>query len=279
VRRLAAEQAVDLDRLAASTPGGRVSRADVRAAASADRNVLPDAPSRTEPLGAVRSVVAKRMAESARTVAPVTLTTEADATELVRLRARTKDDYAGDEAPPVPVPTVTDLIVRIVALALADHPELNASLTDDGIVRHAAAHVGIAVDTARGLLVPVIRDAGSKSAGRIAAESAGLIERARTGTATPDELRGGTFTVTNLGMYEIDAFTPIVNLPECAILGVGRIVARPVVVDEATDEVAVRRMMALSLTFDHRVVDGAPAARFLRDVKRLVEHPYRWLMR
>jgi pyruvate dehydrogenase E2 component (dihydrolipoamide acetyltransferase) len=227
----------------------------------------------------VRSVVAKRMAESARTVAPVTLTTEADATELVRLRARTKDDYAEDEAPPAPVPTVTDLMVRIVALALADHPEMNASLTDDGIVRHAAAHVGIAVDTGRGLLVPVIRDAGRKSAGQIAAESAGLIERARTGTATPDELRGGTFTVTNLGMYEIDAFTPIVNLPECAILGVGRVVARPVVVDEATDEVAVRKMMALSLTFDHRVVDGAPAARFLRDVKRLVEHPFRWLMR
>jgi hypothetical protein len=120
----------------------------------------------------------------------------------------------------------------------------------------------VAVDMERGLLVPVVRDADSKS----------LIAQARAGKAAADDLRGGTFTITNLGMYEIDAFTPIINLPECAILGVGRIVARPVVVDEQAETVAVRKMMALSLTFDHRLVDGAPAARFLKRVKQFVEH-------
>jgi len=127
--------------------------------------------------------------------------------------------------------------------------------------------------------VPVVRDAHSKSVQQIASASAQLIEQARAGKSAPDDLGGGTFTITNLGMYEIDAFTPIINLPECAILGVGRIVARPVVVDEQAETVAVRKMMALSLTFDHRVVDGAPAARFLQRIKQFVEHPYAWLTR
>ena len=140
-------------------------------------------------------------------------------------------------------------------------------------------HVGIAVDTERGLVVPVVRDAQSKSVQMITAESARLIEQVRAGKISPDDLRGGTFTITNLGMYEIDAFTPIINLPECAILGVGRIVAKQVVVDEESETTAVRKMMALSLTFDHRLVDGGPAARFLQRVKQMVEHPYLWLTR
>jgi len=114
---------------------------------------------------------------------------------------------------------------------------------------------------------------------KIAAASAQLIAQARAGKAAADTLRGGTFTITNLGMYEIDAFTPIINLPECAILGVGRVVARPVVVDEEAETIAVRKMMALSLTFDHRLVDGAPAARFFQRVKHFIEHPYVWLTR
>jgi pyruvate dehydrogenase E2 component (dihydrolipoamide acetyltransferase) len=135
------------------------------------------------------------------------------------------------------------------------------------------------VDTERGLLVPVVRDAHTKSVQQIASTSAQLIAQARAGKSAPDDLGGGTFTITNLGMYEIDAFTPIINLPECAILGVGRIVARPVVIDEQAETVAVRKMMALSLSFDHRVVDGAPAARFLKRIKHFVEHPYSWLTR
>ena len=156
---------------------------------------------------------------------------------------------------------------------------MNASLVGDRIVYHDAVHVAVAVDTERGLLAPVVRDAHRKSLHQIAAESAGLIARARAGTASPDDLGGGTFTVSNLGMYDIDAFTPIVNLPECAVLGLGRVVPRPVVVDEETDTIAVRRMLSLSLSFDHRVVDGAPAARFLQRLKGMVERPYVWLTR
>jgi pyruvate dehydrogenase E2 component (dihydrolipoamide acetyltransferase) len=127
------------------------------------------------------------------------------------------------------------------------------------------------VDTERGLLVPLVRDADRKGLVEIAREVRDLIERAQAGTALPDELSGSTFTITNLGMYEIDAFTPIINLPETAILGVGRIKPRPAVVD---GEVCVRHMVWLSLTFDHRLVDGAPAARFLQRIKQLVEEPY-----
>jgi pyruvate dehydrogenase E2 component (dihydrolipoamide acetyltransferase) len=215
------------------------------------------------------------MAESVRTVPAVTLTTEADATELVALRERVRADSAGTE---LAVPSYNDLFARILAVALGAHPELNASWSEAGIVRHRAVHVGIAVETERGLLVPVVRDVDRKRPREIAAEAARLIERARAGTVSADDLTGGTITLTNLGRYEVDAFTPIVNPPEAAILGVGRIVARPVVVDEEAERVAVRKMVALSLTFDHRVVDGAPAARFLQAVKHLVERPHRWAL-
>src|SRR5262249_37191235 len=161
-----------------------------------------------------------------------------------RVREHLKSELAASGEP---IPSVTDLLIRIAALALLEHPALNASLVDDAIVQHAAAHVGVAVDTERGLLAPVVRDADRKSVVEIAAEMARLIGQARAGTVAADDLRGGTFTITNLGMFEIDAFTPIVNLPEAAILGLGRIVARPVVTDEATETIAVRKMMALSL--------------------------------
>ncbi len=279
-RRLAEELGVDIEQVAASMPGRRIERADVEQAARAARpapapaSVPLPALDQATPLSGIRRITAARMAESAHTTAPVTLTTEADATELVRLRSQISADLAGAN---LQVPSYNDLLARLVALALLEHPALNATLVDERIVQQAAVHIGMAVDTERGLLVPVVRDAHSKSVQQIAAESARLIERARAGAAAADELRGSTFTITNLGMYDIDAFTPIVNLPECAILGVGRIVARPVVVDEQAETVAVRRMMALSLTFDHRVVDGAPAARFLKRVKQFVEHPYIWL--
>jgi pyruvate dehydrogenase E2 component (dihydrolipoamide acetyltransferase) len=155
---------------------------------------------------------------------------------------------------------------------------INARFEGDTIVQSATANIGIAVDTERGLLVPVLRDVQTKSLRQVARESASLIEKARTGHISPDDLRGGTFTITNLGMYEIDAFTPIINLPECAILGVGRIIPKQVVVDAEAERVAIRHMMFLSLTFDHRLVDGAPAARFLQRVKQFVERPYLWLV-
>ena len=283
-RRAAETAGVDLAQIAPRTPDARITRADVEAAQAA--RLAPAAPvapalsaptGKAAPLAPIRQVTAERMAASAHTAAPVTLTTDADATALVQLRSQVRAlDKSGGDAP---VPSYNDLFVRLVALALMEHPALNASWGDDGITHHAGVHVGVAVETERGLLVPVIRDAHAKSVGQIAHDSAALIERARSGRATADELGGGTFTITNLGAYAIDAFTPIINLPECAILGVGRIASRAVVVDEETGAIAARKMVALSLTFDHRVVDGAPAARFLRRIKQFVEQPLLWLLR
>ena len=276
-RRVARELGVDWTALRGSGLTGRIVERDVRRAAPAGlpAGVSPAAaaPAPAGPLKGARRVIAERMAESARTVAPVTLHTDADATSLVRLRR----DLAADLAGAGPAPSYTDLFVKLVAVTLEAHPALNASLLERGLVQHPEAHVAFAVDTERGLMAPVIRGARGKSLQAISRESAALVEAARAGRLSPDALRGGTFTVTNLGMYDVDAFTPIVNLPECAILGIGRIVARPVVVDEASEEVAVRRMVTLSLTFDHRVVDGGPAARFLQAVRRHVERPGLWL--
>lgn len=272
-RRVAEDLGVNLGGLASEDAGRHLRRADVVQAASVEAEPTTSA---TLPISSVRRITAARLVESARTVVPVTLTTDADASELVRLRKQIAADLI---ASGLPAPTYNDLLVKLAAVALSEHPALNASFTEAGIVQHVAAHIGIAVDAERGLLVPVVRDAGRKSLQQIAAESARLIGAARAGTARIDDLRGGTFTISNLGMYQIDAFTPIINLPECAILGIGRIQARPVVIDEEAETVAVRRMMALSLTFDHRAVDGGPAARFLNRVREFIERPYLWLTR
>ena len=272
-RRLAAELGVDVDALAARLPGKRIERADIEAEAKAKAEVKAEPTSTSTltstltsagavlPITTMRRTIADRMAASAHTVAPVTLTTEADATELVRLRKQLKDDTVGAGlASAQPVPSYNDLLAKLTAQALLEHPMVNARFDGDTILQSATANIGVAVDTDRGLLVPVLRDVQTKSLRQIARESAALIEKARTGRITVDELQGGTFTITNLGMYEIDAFTPIINLPECAILGVGRIVPKQVVVDAEAERVAIRQMLFLSLTFDHRLVDGAPAA-------------------
>ena len=310
-RRLAEAVGLDLAQLATQHPGKRLERADVEAAlriAIKDGAIFPSPPGRgarregiSSPLGRapvepteaegvefpspsigrgargegispVRRLTADRLALSAHTTAPVTLTTETDATELVRLRRQLKEDNAER------VPSFTDLLICAATRALVEHPRLNAHLDGDTIVQSGAVNLGFAVDTERGLLVPVIKDAPSKTLLRIAEETEALIEKAQRGRFQPEEMQGGTFTITNLGMYEIDAFTPIINLPECAILGVGRIVPKQVVVDADLEKVAIRHMLVLSLTFDHRLVDGAPAARFLQRIKRLVEQPYLWLV-
>lgn len=269
-RRVAQEARIDLAELAARFPGARITRADVeRVAAEREQAATPTERQR---LSRIRQLTRDRMVESARTAAPVTLTTEADATELHQMRRDLRAD-GGDI-----VPTYNDLLVKLVAAALAEHPALNASIEGDELLLHRAINIGLAVDSERGLLVPVIREADRLTLLEVAALSADLVERARAGKIAAEDLQGGTFTITNLGMYDIDAFTPIINLPQCAILGVGRIVPKQVVVDAEAQRLAIRHMMALSLTFDHRVVDGAPAARFLQRVKQYVETPYLWLV-
>ena len=273
-RRMAEAEGLDWRQVAGSGNRGKVTSKDIRqVAAEAAPDSTPAsarpaaAPSRelpeTIPLAGVRAVIAGRMASSHSQTAPVTLTSEADATALVDLRHELARD--GIEV------SYTDLVVSVLARALREHPELNVSLEGDHIRRWRQVHIGVAVDTERGLLAPVVRDVDRKGLQQIAQEVKALTDRARAGQCTPDELRGSTFTLTNLGMFGIDAFTPLINLPECAILGVGRIKTRPVMVEST---VVGRQMVWLSLTFDHRLVDGGPAARFLQRVAQLVERPH-----
>jgi pyruvate dehydrogenase E2 component (dihydrolipoamide acetyltransferase) len=280
-RRLADQAGLDLRAVRGSGPGGRITKEDVERAlselqvAEAAALAKPETlkPETLKPLTGVRAVIARRMAESHRTTAPVTLTTEADATAFVEVREGLKASLADELGFNL---GYNDLLIKLVARALREFPYMNARLEDigdgSGVIRHLdEVNVALAVDTERGLLVPVVRAADRKGLVEIAREVRELVARAQSGQALPDELSGSTFTITNLGMYEIDAFTPIINLPETAILGVGRIVARPAVVDGG---VCVRQMMWLSLTFDHRLVDGAPAARFLQRIKQFIEEPY-----
>ena len=286
-RRVARTLGVTWEGLAGSGISGRILERDVRASATtvaspAPQPLAPTAVPPAAPTGAAavrsatRRIIADRLSASVQQTASVTLTTDADATELVRLRGQLAADLAGTAQP---IPAYHDFLLRLTAFALQEHPALNSSLVDGAIVEHGDVHIGLAVDTPRGLLVPVVRDVPGTSVQRLAATSAALIAAAHAGTLGPDDLRGGTFTITNLGMYGIDAFTPLINLPECAILGLGRIVARPVVIDEERETIAVRRMIALSLTFDHRLVDGGPAARFLQRIAYLIAHPLVWLTR
>ncbi|MBI1282590.1 MAG: hypothetical protein GC179_30970 [Anaerolineaceae bacterium] len=279
-RRAAEELGVDVSALAAQMPGQRITREHVERAAQPP---IP-APAGTSPISAnetrtpiprLRQVIAERMSASSQTTAPVTLTTEVDASELVNLRQGLKATGQSDTRP---VPSYNDLLAKLVGEALAQHPQLNARIDGDSIVTSETVNMGFAVDTERGLFVPVVRDIRNKSIRQITAEGVRLVASAREGSLKSEDMNGGTFTITNLGMYEIDAFTPIINLPQCAILGVGRIVAKQVVMDAEAEKVAIRQMMFLSLTFDHRLVDGAPAARFLQTVKRFIEQPYLWLV-
>ncbi|HOG47100.1 MAG TPA: dihydrolipoamide acetyltransferase family protein [Anaerolineae bacterium] len=269
-RKAAAEAGVDLSTLAGSGPGGRIVRADVDQAGAVEAAAAPVAatPGEIIPMAGVRARIAERMAASARETACVTLTSDVDATRLVELRTRLKDAYA--EALGYAI-GYNDLLIAICARALREHPLVNSRLEGDSIRMIEEVHVGLAVDTERGLLVPVVRHADRLGVAEIARTVRDLVARAREGRSGPDELKGGTFTITNLGAYGIDAFTPIINLPECAILGVGRIAPQPAVVD---GEIAVRQHLWLSLTFDHRLVDGAPAARFLQRIARLIAEPY-----
>ena len=285
--RLAQQAGIDLAELAAQKPGKRIEREDVEAAIAArgleaQPAVIPSPAlaqvdevgkaGETIPISRIRRIIAQRMTESSQTTAPVTLTTEVDATEFVTLREQLKAAFTPRG---LPVPSYNDLLIKLTAVALQEHRLLNATWHENEIVIPAEVHIGLAVDSEEGLLVPVVRNTQSKSVRQIANETKTLIEKAKARRLNPDELQGGTFTITNLGMYGIDAFTPIINLPQCAILGVGRIVKKPAVYN---DQVVPRQMMALSLTHDHRVVDGAPAARFLNTIREYIETPTLWLV-
>ncbi len=216
----------------------------------------------------MRAIIADRLGTSVHTTARVTLMMEVDATEFVAARERIKAKVSEKWGY---APGYNDLLAKIVAAALREHPYMNARLTPDAIEILSHVNLGMAVDTERGLLVPVVRDADQKTLRQFGSEFRQMVERARSGRALPDDLSGGTFTITNLGMYEVDAFTPVINLPEAAILGVGRISPKVVPYHGSPE---IRQMLTLSLVFDHRLIDGAPAARFLQYIKHVIEEPY-----
>jgi pyruvate dehydrogenase E2 component (dihydrolipoamide acetyltransferase) len=259
-RRRAKQLGVDASRLRGTGRNGRVRERDVAAVSS----VKPEAAGVT----AARLAIAKRMVESHQTTASVTLTSVVDATNLVNLREQFK--AAGRD----PVPSYTDFLVKFAAVALQKHPLLASRWADTGIVPAASIDIGVAVDTETALLVPVVRDVPALGLREVAARSRELIDRARTGELSARDIGGACFTITNLGAFGIDAFTPIINPPECAVLGVGRIERRPVM---DGDRVVGRELVTLSLTFDHRIVDGAPAARFLQTLAQCVENPAPWV--
>jgi pyruvate dehydrogenase E2 component (dihydrolipoamide acetyltransferase) len=260
-RRVAAELGVDTAQLRGSGRRGRIREADVRAAGSrlaAEAGALP--------ITALRRTIARRVMESRQNTAPVTLTTRADATALVALRNQWKLAPAAG-----PVPSYTDILAKLVAIVLESYPALGGRWESEHIVLSGNAHIGIAVDTPEGLLVPVLRDVAQSSLADLARRSREQIAAARARRLRAEDLAGGTFSITNLGGFGIDAFTPIINFPEAAVLGVGAIRKEPVVLESG--ELAAREQITLSLTFDHRIADGALAARFLQALVQLIEVP------
>lgn len=282
-QRMAASAGVDLRTLTGTGPGGRIVKEDVEHALQQPVIAAPTAAAAAQPpfaaplppaevveripLKGVRAIIADRMSASVHTTARVTLLMEVDATEFVSARERIKAKVS--EAWGF-TPGYNDLLAMIVAAALRKFPYMNARLASDAIEILSQVNMGMAVDTERGLLVPVIRSADQKSLFQFGSEFRQMVDRARKGRSLPDDLSGGTFTITNLGMFEVDAFTPVINMPEAAILGLGRIAPKVV---PYNGEIAVRQMWTLSLVFDHRLVDGAPAARFLQYIKQMIEEP------
>ena len=295
VRRLAAERGVDLSSVTGTGVGGRIRKQDVLAAAekaaapaeapapaaasgrpapSPSPAAQPDTSlrGRTEKLSRLRTVIARRMVESLQVSAQLTTVVEADVTAIARLRDRAKRDFEAREGVKL---SFLPFFAKAAVEALKAHPAVNSSIDLEAgtVTYHDAENLGVAVDTDRGLLVPVIRDAGDLSIGGLARKIADLAERTRTNKVTPDELGGGTFTLTNTGSRGALFDTPIINQPQVAILGVGTVVKRPVVVQDPDlgEVIAVRSMVYLALTYDHRIVDGADAARFLGTVKQRLE--------
>ena len=278
-RREADRMGIALATVEGTGPGGKVTRDDVLRAveqsAGSQPGTAPEAAAaegvdemgrtfRRERISSVRAIVSRRMDESARTVASVTLTTEVDLGECRRLK----------ESLPFKA-SYTAILAAAVSRALREHPYVNATLTGDCLILYSTVNLGIAIDTPAGLFVPCIASADTKSIKEIADELVDLVARAREGKLTLDELTRGTFTLTNLGMFGVDRFTPIINLPEVAILGIGEIVERCV---PSVDGPSFRPLCAFSLTFDHRAIDGAQGARFLATVKQFVQNPYLWLI-
>ena len=252
-KRLAKELIVDLRQVKGTGPEGRIVEDDVRR--FAEQTALTPKVRETIPLTGIRRTTAERLTLSARTAPHSTIVMEVDMINAARFRQETQFSY-------------TDMLIKAVAKALLDHSLLNATLEDNQIKVFEDVNVGVAVTTENGLVVPVVRNADKKSLSEISSVLKELVEKAKQGRLTREDVTAGTFTITNLGMYDVDVFFPIINPPETAILGVGKVVEKPAAVG---GQVTIKPLMQLSLTYDHRIVDGAPAAKFLQTVKQVLE--------
>ena len=264
-RRLAREKGVDLSRVKGSGPGGRIVEEDIlRLAQQKTEPTLPFKVLKAIPISGQRKAIADRMLTSLQTRAQITITTEVDMTEVKKLRERVNEQK---ENLPMGV-AYTDLLIRALALTLKDHRIFNALMIQDEVKVIEEINIGLAVAIDDGLVVPVVKNADKLSVQEIARKTSELVERARSCHLSVSDVSEGTFTITNLGMFEVDVNTAIINPPQCAILAVGRVIEKPVVLE---GRITPRHMMTLGLTFDHRVTDGVPAAKFLQALKVRLE--------
>jgi pyruvate dehydrogenase E2 component (dihydrolipoamide acetyltransferase) len=275
-RRIAEEKGITKDELrsiSGSGPSGRIVKKDILAYSerptkkTAVSAAQQPAGGRVEPMSDLRGAIARRMTQSFTTTPHFYLEAEADAGSMLEMRSKINEILKKDNESV----SINDILVKITAAALARHPYINASYSDQGITVHDQVNVGVAVALESGLIVPVIRDASAKGLREIAKNSRALIEKARNNNLALDDITGGTFTLSNLGMFTVDAFTAIINPPEAAILAVGRVVEKPVCADS---EVVVGKRITLTLSLDHRVLDGAQGARFLGEIVNYIENPF-----
>ena len=248
--------------------GGKITKEDVQRFLDLkkDEDAIPTA--KSIPFNGIRRSIAENMRASLHNTAQLTIFVEVDATEMIRFRDTVREEYKQDDTVKI---SYNDIIILATSRALKHHPNMNSTLVGEEILLHGSVHMGIAVALSEGLIVPVLRNADKKGLFEIAGEARELARKAREGTLTVDEVTGGTFTISNLSMFQVDGVTPILKSPETGILGIGRIKAKPAVYN---GEIAIRSMMFLNLTFDHQIVDGAPAAEFLQAVARYLENPY-----
>ncbi|QHA90767.1 dihydrolipoamide acetyltransferase family protein [Bacillus sp. N1-1] len=278
-KKLASKESINVDDLTGTGPNGRVTRVDVEKAMQMresapsekrDRENSPEKVSKPVKMTGMRKVIAERMYNSLQNSAQLTITMKADVTSLMEVRKQSKRDLKEGNSL-----TVTDFIAKATIIALQDHPQMNSSLGEGEILLHEDIHLGLAVALEKGLMVPVVRRANTLTLGELSNKIKQAGKHARDGVLDREQLTGSTFTITSLGNYGIEFFTPILNPPETGILGIGT--AEEVAVFEG-DNVVKRIILPLSLTFDHRVIDGAPAATFLNDVKSYLEAPLRLLI-
>lgn len=284
-RKMAEAAGLDVNTIQGTGPGGRITKEDVQQAIDCACSVESQVPKATRnpqvgsteqvqklPVTGMRKVIAERMQESLQRSAQLTLTMKVDVTDLMALQKQISETVQVHHETKL---TVTDFVARAVVLSLGQHKEMNSAYIDDQIHVFDHIHLGMAVALEKGLVVPVIRDAQNDSLIQLAKNIKTLAERARKGQLNSDEMKGSTFTISNLGAYGVEHFTPILNSPEAGILGVGAASDTPVFKGE---ELQRRTILPLSLTFDHRVLDGAPAAAFLHTVKRYLEEPFMMLL-